>query len=164
MKNQVGTLLISVTAAAFVYTSCGDNRGDGASDESSSQNKIANVNIKGRWLLDNIVSGDTVNIRLSYDHGDSRQYVVFEDSEYFIQTNCNSFSGSYTICGDSILLGDGIMTEKACDDMITEDALRKILPDIVAVHIENDSIVRLDSRNPSEYIVLRKDINENEKE
>ena len=48
------------------------------------------------------------------------------------------------------------MTEMACDNMATEDALRKILPNIATVYIENDSIARLDSRNPSEYIVLRK--------
>ena len=48
------------------------------------------------------------------------------------------------------------MTEMACDDMSVEDALRRILPNVATVYIQNDSIARLDSRNPSEYIVLRK--------
>jgi len=48
------------------------------------------------------------------------------------------------------------MTEMACDNMAVEDALRRILPNIATVCIQNDSITRLDSRNPSEYIVLRK--------
>ncbi|WP_289833357.1 META domain-containing protein, partial [uncultured Muribaculum sp.] len=78
---------------------------------------------------------------------------VFEDSTYFIKTNCNTISGTYTIKGDSIILGDGAMTEMACDNMAVEDALRRILPNIATVYIQNDSIARLDSRNPSEYIV-----------
>ena len=48
------------------------------------------------------------------------------------------------------------MTEMAYDDMSVEEALRRILPNIASIHIENDSIARLDSRNHSEYIVLRK--------
>lgn len=54
------------------------------------------------------------------------------------------------------LEGDGVMTEMACDDMQTEDALRRILPDIAAIDVENDSIVRLNCRNHSGYIILRK--------
>ncbi len=74
----------------------------------------------------------------------------------FIRTNCNSISRTYTVKGDSIILGDGAMTEMACDNMAVEDALRRILPNVATVYIQNDSIARLDSRNPSEYIVLRK--------
>ena len=72
------------------------------------------------------------------------------------RSNCNSICGSVTIIGDSIKLGDGMMTEMACDNMATEDALRKILPNIATIDVENDSIVRLNSNQSSEYIVLRK--------
>ena len=48
------------------------------------------------------------------------------------------------------------MTEMGCDDMSVEEALRRILPNIATVYIQNDSIARLDSRIHSEYIVLRK--------
>ena len=40
--------------------------------------------------------------------------------------------------------------------MSVEEDLRRILTNIATVYIQNDSIARLDSRNPSEYIVLRK--------
>ena len=85
-----------------------------------------------------------------------RQYIVFEDSTYFIMTNCNSFNGSYTVRGDSIRLGDGAMTEMACDDMQTEDALRRILPHISTIDVQNDSVVRLNGAVPAECILLRK--------
>ena len=111
-----------------------------------------------QWYLDSIVFSDSDYVRVRPDERLSsiHQYVVFEDSTYFIRTNCNSISGTYTIKGDSITLGDGAMTEMACDDMAVEEALRRILPNIATVYIQNDSIARLDSRNPSEYIVLRK--------
>lgn len=71
-------------------------------------------------------------------------------------TNCNSLSGSYTVKGDTITLGDGAMTEMACDDMRTEDALRRILPHISTVDVQNDSVVRLNGSTPAECILLRK--------
>ena len=49
-----------------------------------------------------------------------------------------------------------MMTEIACEDMVTEEALRKILPRITTVDVENDSIVKLNSNRPAGYIVLRK--------
>ena len=63
---------------------------------------------------------------------------------------------SLTINGDSIRLGDGIMTEIACEDMATEEALRRILPQIVTVGVENDSTIRLNGATSSEYILLQK--------
>ena len=32
------------------------------------------------------------------------------------------------------------MTEMACENMTTEDALRRILPDIVAVDVQNEPV------------------------
>ena len=71
-------------------------------------------------------------------------------------TNCNSFNGSYTVKGDSIKLSDGAVTEMACDDMKTEDALRRILPHISRIDVHYNSGVRLIGSAPSEYILLRK--------
>ncbi|HQJ89139.1 MAG TPA: META domain-containing protein, partial [Paludibacteraceae bacterium] len=65
-------------------------------------------------------------------------------------------SGPYTITGDSITFGDGAMTEMACDDMAVEDALRRILPDISTIDLQNDSVVRLNGATPAECILLRK--------
>lgn len=139
MKSQIKLLI----AAAAVSAACSSRNGE-------------SVDIKGEWLLENIVFSDSDYVRPAEEVPGARQYVIFEDKNYVIQTNCNTFSGSYTVKGNSIILGDAGWAEMACDNMVTEDAIRRILPNIATIYIENDSIARLDSRNPSEYIVLRR--------
>ena len=142
---------------AIATLSCTSNKSENSTvNEIMPQDVAAYADIKGQWYLENIVFSDSDYVRPAEEVPGVRQYIVFEDSSYFIQTNCNTFSGAYTIKGDSITFGDGAMTEMACDNMATEDAIRRILPNIAKVYIVNDSIARLDCRNPSEYIVLRK--------
>ena len=151
--------ILSVTTALTILTaSCGGNKVKHVPADNQRQDTMANVNMRGQWYLDSIVFSDSEYVRVRPDVRLSsiHQYIVFEDSTYFIKTNCNTISGTYTIKGDSIILDDGMMTEMACDNMAVEDALRRILPNIATVYIQNDSIARLDSHNPSEYIVLRK--------
>ena len=153
------TSILSVATALTILTaSCGGNKEKHVPADNQQKETVANVDVHGQWYLDSIVFSDSDYVRVRPDERLSsiHQYVVFEDSTYFIRTNCNSISGTYTIKGDSITLGDGAMTEMACDNMAVEDALRRILPNIAMVYIQNDSIARLDSRNPSEYIVLCK--------
>lgn len=116
----------------------------------------AKVDIKGQWYIENIFFNDSDYVRPAEIIPDIKQYVLFTDSTYSIMTNCNSLQGYYTINGDSIVLGDGMMTEMACDNMQTEDAIRRILPHIATVDIENDSIMRLNCLNQSGYILLKK--------
>ena len=153
------TSILSVATALTILTaSCGGNKEKHVPADNQQKETVANVDVHGQWYLDSIVFSDSEYVRVRPDVRLSsiHQYIVFEDSTYFIKTNCNTISGSYTVKGDSITLGDGAMTEMACDNMAVEDALRRILPNIATVYIQNDSITRLDSRNPSEYIVLRK--------
>ena len=150
------SILSVVSALTILTASCGGNKENKETADNQHQETVANVDVRGQWYLENIVFNDSDYVRPSEEVPGVRQYIVFEDSTYFIQTNCNTFSGSFTVKGDSITLGDGAMTEMACDNMATEDAIRRILPNIATVYIQNDSIARLDSRNPSEYIVLRK--------
>lgn len=155
MKLHIKTL-IALAATAFAAASCTGAKDNGDAAIETRQDVVANADIVGQWDLENIVLSDSAYVRPSEATPDVRQYIVFDDSTYSITTNCNSISGSYTLVGDSITLGDGFMTEMACDNMASEDALRQILPNIVKVYVENDSIVRLDSSKPSQYIVLRK--------
>lgn len=151
------TKLFSLCAGIALLSACSGNK---ASTETTVENveetATENVDIKGQWYLENIVVNDSVSVRPAEEAPDVRQYITFDDSTYFIQTNCNTFSGAYTINGDSITLGDDAMTEMACENMATEDILRSVLPHIALVNVENDSIVRLNSATSSEYIVLRK--------
>ena len=152
-------IILSVASALTILTaSCGRNKENKETADNQHQETVANVDVRGQWYLDSIVFSDSEYVRVRPDVRLSsiHQYIVFEDSTYFIKTNCNTISGTYTVKGDSIILGDGAMTEMACDNMAVEDALRRILPNIATVYIQNDSIARLDGRIHSEYIVLRK--------
>jgi heat shock protein HslJ len=124
--------------------------------DDKAKTEVADADIRGQWYIENIVFSDSDYVRPDETSSSMKQYIVFEDSTYFIMTNCNSISGSYTVQGDSIRLGDGAMTEMACDDMQTEDALRRILPNISAIDVQNDSVVRLNGSAPAECILLRK--------
>jgi len=124
--------------------------------DNKANTEVANADIRGQWYIESVVFSDSDYVRPDETSSSMKQYIVFEDSTYFIMTNCNSINGSYTVTGDSIKLGDGAMTEMACDDMQTEDALRRILPHISTIDVQNDSVVKLNGTTPAECILLRK--------
>lgn len=149
------SILFSVTIAVMA-TACSSGNGESHETDVAQYNAVS-ADIRGQWYLENIVLSDSAYVRPSEEVPGVRQYITFnDDSTFYIQTNCNSISGGYEQNGDSIILGAGIMTEMACDNMATEDALRKILPDIVTLDVQNDSVMRLNTTVPSEYIVLKK--------
>lgn len=151
---------MSLMGAALLMamaTGCSGNKeAKAANADNAAQTEVANADIRGQWYIENIVFSDSDYVRPDETSSSMKQYIVFKDSTYFIMTNCNSLSGSYTVKGDTITLGDGAMTEMACDDMRTEDALRRILPHISTVDVQNDSVVRLNGSTPAECILLRK--------
>ncbi len=152
------SFLIS-TLLLVIATACSTGKTESSAEEAreSAQPQEVSADIQGQWYLENIVFSDSVFVRPSEEVPGVRQYITFNaDSSYYIHTNCNSLSGSYSLHGDSITIGDGMMTEMACDNMATEDALRKILPHIATVDVENDSVMRLNASESSEYIVLIK--------
>lgn len=150
--SLMGAALLVATA-----TGCSGNKeAKAVNTDNAAQTEVANADIRGQWYIENIVFSDSDYVRPDETSSSMKQYIVFKDSTYFIMTNCNSLSGSYTVKGDSITLGDGAMTEMACDDMRTEDALRRILPHISTIDVQNDSVVRLNGSTPAECILLRK--------
>lgn len=159
MRKQ--EIIISLIAGAALLTAmaagCSSNK-EAKSDilDNDAESQVVNADIRGQWYIENIVFSDSDYVRPDETSSSMKQYIVFEDSTYFIMTNCNSINGSYTVTGDSIKLGDGAMTEMACDDMHTEDALRRILPHISTIDVQNDSVVRLNGTTPAECILLRK--------
>lgn len=116
------------------------------------------TDMSGKWDIKSIVLNDSISVIPENETPGNNQYVTFEDSTFFIQTNCNTFNGGYRIAGDSISFDNAICTEMACDNMAVEDALRKCLHGINKVTVENDSVVRLVGNTASEYILLQKSI------
>ena len=157
MKKSNMVFIIGAALLMAAATGCSGNK-EAKSDQSNNkaQTEVANADIRGQWYIENIVFNDSDYARPDETSSSMKQYIVFEDSTYFIMTNCNSFNGSYTVKGDSIKLSDGAVTEMACDDMKTEDALRRILPHISTIDVQHNSGVRLIGSAPSEYILLRK--------
>lgn len=157
MKSPIKSLIATAMASAVIATGCSGKKENAADAAGKTLSETtAASDIRGRWYIENIVFNDSDYVRPEEAVPGVRQYISFEDSTYFIQTNCNTISGTYTIKGDSIALGDGAMTEMACDDMSVEDALRRILPDISTIDVQNDSVVRLNGSTPAECILLRK--------
>lgn len=154
MKRNFTFYVICVAALAAAYRVTHRDKSD--SEKEPIQEAVAAVDIKGKWSIENIVLSDSAYVRPDEATPGVSQYIVLDDSAYMIQTNCNTFNGPLTIKGDSIAFGPGLMTEMACDNMATEDAIRKILPNIRTVEIQNDSVIRLNGATPVECILLRK--------
>lgn len=157
MKTKNISFIVGVSLFMAMAAGCSGNK-EAKTDklDNKAQTEVADADIRGQWYIENIVFSDSDYVRPDETSSSMKQYIVFEDSTYFIMTNCNSFNGSYTVKGDSIKLGDGAMTEMACDDMRTEDAIRRILPRISTIEVQNDSVVRLNGLAPAECILLRK--------
>jgi hypothetical protein len=156
MKKSYMALIAAALLMATATGCAGNKESKCDKNDNDAQTEIINTDIRGQWYIENIVFSDSDYVRPDETSSSMKQYIVFEDSTYFIMTNCNSFNGSYTVKGDSIKFGDGIMTEMACDDMHTEDALRRILPHLSTIEVQNDSVVRLNGIAPAECILLRK--------
>lgn len=154
---KINNMAFIAYAALLLVTVTGcSGRKDADKAGYESESAVVNTDIRGQWYIENIVFSDSDYLRPDEAVPGVSQYIVFEDSTYFIKTNCNSIAGSYTVNGDSILLGDGAMTEMACDNMETENALRLILPRISTIDAQNDSVIRLNGSTPAECILLRK--------
>lgn len=151
MKQQI----IAGMCAIAMLAACTPSTNNKPAENESTQEK-SKGDITGQWTIESIVLDENTTVNPATETPGVNQYIIFAEDYYSIQTNCNSLSGSYSISGDSITLGDGAMTEMACENMATEDALRTILPNISTFAIENDTIVRLNGRNASEYILLHK--------
>lgn len=152
-------LNIFIAVSAAIVAGCSGNNGkETIVAENQSRPEAQSVDLRGQWLIENIVFSDSDYVRPDEVAQGAKQYIVFDDSTYYIMTNCNSISGTYTMNGDSITLGDGAMTEMACDNMDTENALRRILPRISTIDVQNDTVVRLNGTEPAECILLRKAI------
>lgn len=157
MKTNNISFIVGAALLMAMAAGCSGNK-EAKSDKLDNQAiiEVANADIRGQWYIENIVFSDSDYVRSDETSSSMKPYIVFEDSTYFIMTNCNSISGSYTVKGDSIRLSDGAMTEMACDDMQTEDALRRILPHISSIDVQYNSGVRLIGSAPVECIILRK--------
>lgn len=75
MKIQIKLTLMPLAVIAF--SSCSGNKSENSvTNENLSQDAVANADIKGEWLLDNIVFNDSDYVRPVEEVPDVRQYIV----------------------------------------------------------------------------------------
>ena len=117
MKMQIKSLIVVAAVSGVVAAGCSGSKEKAAvASDSIAQETVTDADIRGQWYIENIVFNDSDYVRPEEAVPGVRQYINFEDSTYSIMTNCNTISGPYTIKGDSITLGAGLMTEMACDN------------------------------------------------
>ncbi len=149
--------ILSVAAvAALALTSCAGT-GKTATDASENkETKETTAELTGYWYIENVVANDTLSVRPAEVDAENPQYAAFlPDSTYVFATNCNSISGQYVVNGDSIKLSGFMQTRMACPNMEVEQLLAQVLPNVNTVDAVNDSVVRLNTSDPAQYIVLR---------
>lgn len=147
------TLFIAPLILAL--SACSGSGASGSGHEGDSLK--ADVNLIGEWDILNIVESDSSFIHPSEIDPATRQYFAFDSLGNFgVNTNCNLLGGNYSVNGEKLKLFNMTQTEIACDDMQTENLIKKILPAIEAARFENDSVLRLLTPNPQAYILLLK--------
>lgn len=153
--------ILILGALAMAIASCSATK-ESSSEESAEAAIVSGPysgSIAGNWDINEIVLNDSTSIKPFELNSDEPQTVMFTDSTYHFQTNCNLVQGNYTHVGDSISFSQGMSTRMACPDMSVENALVQILPQLKGLAMDNDSILRLSAEGPSTYILLKK-INE----
>lgn len=141
--------------ALALITSCSGNTKT-AEQADATPVQAETPSLTGEWTIESIVFSDSDYVRPAEIDPEAEQFAVFNDSAYVFKTNCNTLFGPCTVAGDSITLGAGGMTRMMCENVDVENALVRIMPEIVTYTFENDSVARLNSADAAQYIVLRK--------
>lgn len=146
--------VLGIAAVALVaLSSCGGKEKKCCKNDCANTVADATELIKGEWSLDSIVMGDSVKINVKGIESEQPQAMSFDaDSTFFVQTNCNTLRGDYTLKGDSIKFGNALSTMMACPDMKVEDALKQVLPLVKTVAFANDSTMTL--KADSAYVTM----------
>ena len=151
-------IIAAVLLLALV--SCSDNKANNARDKESRAGvaKTETPSIEGCWVIENVVVSDSVYAMPVEETPGVRQYATFKsDSSFTFNTNCNIITGSYSQNGTAFTIGNDMgYTEMACDNTRVEELVKQVLPEIVSLDFQNDSIVRLGATAGPKCIVLRK--------
>lgn len=154
------TKLIIFGAMALAMASCSASKDAKADSADSSEATFVaqpySGSIAGEWRVTDIELYDSLSIKPAELFPDEPATVMFTDSTYHFQTNCNLVQGNYTQRGDTISFSPAMSTRMACPDMSVENALIELLPQLTGIGAENDSTLRIIAANPSAYMVLQR--------
>lgn len=148
-------------ASVLALTACSGNAnkpGTGIVENDSTEIIVEDApSVIGQWQMENIVLNDKDNIRPADIQSDEPQTFTFNtDSTFSVITNVNTVNGYYDLKGDSISFSRLMTTRMAGPDMRVEQAVQQILPAVKTVDWSSDSILRLNTDTPNQYIVLKR--------
>lgn len=157
MKN-----LISIAALGLLaLTSCA-SKSDTQNSATETADSIAantDVVIRGNWMIEDVVAGDSARYTPGQVNPDEPRYMRFlveEGQERFVaETDCNNISGTYSVAGDSIQFGPLMMTRMACPNTELEAIMSTVLPTVSTVVIDTDSTLTLRGTNGYYISLLR---------
>lgn len=156
--NRSMRRFVCLMPVILLMASCGSQKNKSATDsvQLSDADTAACASIEGEWLLEHVVVSDTLEVRPAEVSPDARLVAYFySDGTFNFQTGCNAIGGNYVQTGDSIKLSNMLWTEMACEDMRVEELLRSVLPEVVILDWNNDSILRLNTES-SAYVLLQR--------
>lgn len=146
-----------IVLAVGMASCSGAQSGSSTSTGGADSNTMPTPDLRGQWLIENVVESDSSYVRPSEITPDVTPYIDFKDDHTFgVTTGCNHLSGHYSQSGDTLRLTDISWTELACDHMELEEMLKKVLPQVRTIDCLNDSVTRLNSADAPSYIVLCK--------
>lgn len=88
MKTNNISFIAGVALLVATATGCTGNK-EAKTDklDNNAKSEVANADIRGQWYIENIVFSDSDYVRPDETSSTMKQYIVFEDSTYFIMTN-----------------------------------------------------------------------------
>lgn len=151
------TLPILFAAATLLASCSGHATGSGSQPHDNSSAKTVVIpDLHCKWLIDNIVVNDTIQVNPAEISPKRDCYIVFNpDGTFGASTNCNTLGGEYVLDNDSIRFDNMLITEMACDNMTVEEMLGRVLPEVQALDCVNDSVIHLNTASAA-HIVLKK--------
>lgn len=151
-------LWAAAALSAALFASCGSETRNTENIVVDELGVIEDYTIFGSWAIDEIVENDSMACHPSEIDPEVAQTITFHpDSTFGVVTNCNSIGGGFAISGDTIIFGDMFKTEMACDNMVSEEMISRVLPTLTRIEFESDSVTKLIAHDStSRYILLHK--------
>lgn len=97
------------------------------SAETAENTVLDTTALQGEWCLD---SYRVDSVSTNFDAG-SKYKLSFneQDNIFSLSTDCNMINGGFVIANDTIRFENMLVTEKACDNMVVEQDMLRLLND-----------------------------------
>ncbi len=105
--------------------------------EPISADNITNV----EWQWTSFQDSDSPDTQITVPDPENYTLALFADGTYYIKADCNSGSGTYTLEGNSLILGPAAITLMACGPESMDGEYLSLLPTVEAAALEDGKLV-----------------------